>query len=94
MVEELKAVLERISASAGRIGQDDHYAAIFLRDHGQALVEAVADAERYRWLRDIKNPAEVTILERVYEDVYVKDGEKLDQAIDLARTKASAGGWV
>ena len=30
-------------------------ACAFLRDHGQALVEAVADAERYRWLRDDKS---------------------------------------
>lgn len=71
----------------------------FLRDHGQALIEAVADAERYRWLRDNDDPSgEVPYITRQvcnswgnWVDDVELTGAAIDTAIDLARTKASAG---
>ena len=99
MIEELKAVLSRVRTSDGRISQDDHYASIFLRDHGQALVEALADAERYRWLRDEAG--------ETYDGPYIAGkkakpfagegwltGEDADTSIDTARSKTVDGGGV
>lgn len=125
MVEELKKVL----ASRDEYLKSDSYAfnayrryqesclEFFNGDHGQALVECVRDAERYRWLRDrmqvrtellMQGPARDALSMRVgfmFLD-YTNDPasgwtcpqnfdrcrEKVDTAIDLARTKAGAGG--
>ncbi len=135
MVEELKAQVREAME-----GRDEGFGAYdFLRDHGQALVEAlalldqlaccsgqdcgcrgvtnrevaenlkdaeatVADAERYRYVRRKEawrevqdNPHDGSI-----SAIYVGRGDRgggnaldtdeLDKAIDLARTKAGAGG--
>lgn len=90
MVEELKRRMASIAdAEAAQTDYDYSLASdeayYFLRDHGQALVECVRDAERYRWLR-YQNHRDVS---SIFDMEY---GCDFDQAIDLARTKAGAGG--
>jgi hypothetical protein len=48
--EELKASIQ--VAEWMKHDSGDTTCGVFLRDHGQALLDAMEDAERYRWLRD------------------------------------------
>ncbi len=105
MVEELKACA---SIAAQYKEHEDPFLLVELQemsqelflDHGQALVEALADAERYRWLRDNDDPSgEVPYITRQvcnswgnWVDDVALTGAVIDTAIDLARTKAGAGG--
>jgi hypothetical protein len=85
MVEELKE-LQAMIRIQGHIDACAIAAFDFLRNHGQALVEAIADAERYRWLRDLAG-------NDILEELKVKfHPTEFDSTIDLDRTKAGAGG--
>lgn len=98
MVEELKACIELNDRIASNWEWEDTYnraCADLIRDHGQALVEAVADAERYQFLKehhtqkwfDKKSMDPVSV-----EFDFEGEGHDIDAAIDLARTRAGAGG--
>jgi len=105
MVEELKELM-RVRANLNNQGMGEppttphdwmaweESCADFLRDHGQALVEALADAERYRWIREIASgdPADFHYVEDAAFVAANGCPHNFDLNIDLARTKASAGG--
>ena len=116
MVEELKEMI----ASADHVADTraDCDVARFLRDHGQALVEAVSLSDAAKWLTDNVGcnlisdddgrwavstsgfqpvPEDGGFTETVSITSFVDPEEwkpSILEAIDLARTKASAGGWV
>jgi hypothetical protein len=119
MIEELKAAIEasRMYEISGgeptNLHEFQNAAMDLVRDHGQALVEAVEDAERLDWMArygvSLKiESRDVEVRERrnakwwldtphhTYLHV-VDDRVRFDSyrdAIDAARTKASAGGGV
>jgi hypothetical protein len=102
MVEELKAAIASVRdayAKTDTRGSSEAYDLAYsrafdlIRDHGQALVEAVADAERWRHARAcpaIWHPV-VSALPNL---TGWKTPRMMDDYIDadLARTKAGAGG--
>jgi hypothetical protein len=96
MVEELKAAIAQAVDNAKWFDHgspDESTGDRFLRDHGQALVEALADAERWRHARAcpvLWHPV-VSALPNL---TGWKTPRMMDDYIDadLARTKASAGG--
>jgi hypothetical protein len=100
--EELSACIAGANHVAGT--REDCDVARFLRDHGQALVEALADAERYRYLSDrvfyAPDRFRCIHLENLAVELRGKGGQSggdlltecIDQAIDLARTMAGSGG--
>jgi hypothetical protein len=71
---------------------------VFLRDHGQALVEALADAARGEWMLRNASWMRYEDFTAMYVelpmDVHLHSYGLRREAIDLARTKASAGGGV
>lgn len=92
MVEELKACISRQQEYGD--AETGHHWDVFasaayrlIRDHGQALVEALADAERYRFIRE-HSYVEFTCDSP--RNVYMTN-EQFDSSVDLARTKAGAG---
>lgn len=92
MVEELKRRMASIADAESTQADDDYSLAsdeayYFLRDHGQALVEAVERGERYR-------DALVNIRDSTFRSAVTLRGYAHDRLnhIDLARTKAGAGG--
>lgn len=122
MVEELKFLIEA-QKDYDRRETLSHWKTLsnsahrFLRDHGQAIVEAVEDAERYRWLRQrMAVRKEMNMHGEALDALTMRPGmgflkstidpakgwtmpiffvehcERVDTAIDIARTKASAGG--
>jgi hypothetical protein len=97
MVEELKAAIDAVRAAYAKtdcIESSEAYDLAYSRTfdvicyHGQALIEAVADAERYRWIRE-HSYVEFTCDSP--RNVYMTN-EQFDSYVDLARTKAGAGG--
>lgn len=69
----------------------------FLRYHGQALIEAVLDAERYRWLMDnatIEAPFGAVSMKTVPPDEPGHAKILWDSAIDTARSKTVDGGGL
>ena len=105
MVEELKAAIEAVRDADAKKASSEAYDLAYsrafdlLRDQGQALVEALADAERYRYVR--RKEAWREVQENPHHGsisaIYVgrgdhgsadaMDTEELDKAIDTARGK-------
>lgn len=89
MLRELEKSINR--ATDGYSDPDDHYAAIFLQTHGPALVEAVRDADRYRWLRKMTEAPvghkHMTVVAWDAEPWEPDNAEALDKAIDKARAE-------
>lgn len=88
MVDELKAVLteQEVDAYGARAKR-------LLRDHGESLVEAVADMERFRWLiEDSEDKSTRDAKNKLLDRMRVMSYFDAISAIDLARTKAGAGG--
>ena len=92
MVEELKRVVDlgRTPIGDGNGSEYKQAALTFLRDHGQALVEAVADADRYRWLKHWQSPSRIEI-DFDGTGHYLFSKGMLDSVIDTARTKVLDG---
>lgn len=95
MVEELKAAIASVRDAYAKTDSreiseayDLAYSRAFdlIRDHGQALFEAVERGDRYR-------DALVNIRDSTFRSAVTLRGYADDRlsAIDLARTKASAG---
>jgi hypothetical protein len=124
MVEELKFLIEA-QKDYDRRETQSHWKTLsnsshsFLRDHGQALLEALVDADRYRWLRQrMSVRREMNMDGEALETLAMRPGlgflkstiapsqgwtmpiffkehcEKVDRAIDTARSKTVDGGGV
>jgi hypothetical protein len=65
----------------------------FLRDHGHALLESVADAERYRHVRDSQGMTGFWICHGIFgEGASRWTGKHADRQLDAARSKTVDGG--
>ena len=93
-MKDLREALERVVAMFAERGDScsreaTHAATELLYEHGPALLAAVRDGERYRWLRE----RELTISK--YSLVLSDQSARLDQHIDAAmQATPEAGGSV
>ena len=107
MLRELASIVERGEKTKGMAYEHDRFALwqdtasdalTFLLDNRAAIEQAVRDAERYRWLRDIAWSLPAVAQEelpavavfsgsgRRCKDI---SGEEMDQAIDAAMAQES-----
>lgn len=102
--DELKAVLSKIEFACSPEGLKDMVASgaaaesaacDFIIGHGHELLSALADAERYRWLRDNAPDAPgvtpAAYFYRQNDGLVLIAGDPLDTALDTAMTNNPEG---
>lgn len=90
----LREELERLLAGP-MSPQHEVACANFVRYHGQAMLEALKDAERYRELKRSVNLVDHNDWQWDSEDDYEgTEQESLDSRLDLARSKTVDGGGL